>query len=168
MSNNLKELIDIVQFKLKVNQEEIAKRLGYSRGHLSTLIKSNDPSCIQKVKIEFADILQNHTEGNNSPQTDFTAETIRDLAKSSMALAEANKVLAEANRRLADNNTHLIQKVNSAAPKQNDAAAPVDLLKTASLLAQRFELNVKEVAIELGRILAEDLLARSGLGISHQ
>ena len=61
MSNTFKELIDLVQFKLNLTKDQVAIRIGYSRGHLNTAEKNNDKEggVYQSFVREFSNIIQN-------------------------------------------------------------------------------------------------------------
>lgn len=104
MSKTLDELVKIVQFKLKLNQEDIADRLGYSRGHLSKMIKNNDVDCIEKIKMEFPNELQiaanNDTKPNvatpeNAIPTTKNEESLHKLIDSNADLVITNKKLTD-------------------------------------------------------------------------
>lgn len=63
MSNKLKDIIDEIQFKLNLTQEQIANRVGYSRPYLTIAIKNGTEGKIyEKLKREFENVLQNSTK----------------------------------------------------------------------------------------------------------
>ena len=59
MSKALRDIIAEIQFRLKLTQEEIAERIGYSRPYLTNAIKNNSTGKIlDTINREFSEILQ--------------------------------------------------------------------------------------------------------------
>ncbi len=59
LANELKEIVSEIQFRLKLSQDEIAQRIGYSRPHLTKAINNNlGGKILETLKREFQDILQ--------------------------------------------------------------------------------------------------------------
>jgi len=187
MSNSLQELVDEIQFKLKCTQEDIAKRIGYSRPYLSNAIKKNTKGKIfEAIKREFAEILQNvskkeypiinenenHTNESivnyektqpGAPLEDYQA-TIRDLSRSIVVIAEANKIVAEGNKVLSDsnkllseNNSVLVTKFNLSNPPKISSILEPYLQKIILAGVGKFWTDESAGRQELGKILNDHL-----------
>ena len=88
-------------------------------------------------------------------KADYTAETIRDLARSGVVLAEANKSLA-------NNNTELIDMlkrgpVSSNSPQRISEFLEPYLRQVAAGLAKRFSIKESDLDVEIGSILTDSL-----------
>ena len=125
MSKTLDELVKIVQFKLKLNQEDIADRLGYSRGHLSKMIKNNDVDCIEKIKMEFPNELQIATKDDIKPDV-ATPENVE-----MKSLVQANKDLSAAvlilSTRINSNNNHQSEHAQACLERIAEQGAGLQL-----------------------------------------
>ena len=147
MSKTLDELVKIVQFKLKLNQEDIADRLGYSRGHLSKMIKNNDVDCIEKIKMEFPNELQIATKDDIKPDA-ATPENVE-----MKSLVQANKDLSAAvlilSTRINSNSNHQSEHAQACLERIAEQGAGLHLHwkdKAAGLkvLSNFLTENVKE------------------------
>ena len=58
MENELREILNKIQYSTGLTQEKIAQRIGYSRPHLTTAVRNNTKGKIlDTLKREFADVL---------------------------------------------------------------------------------------------------------------
>lgn len=160
MPNKLKDLIDIVQFRLKINQEDVAKRLGYSRGHLSSLIKSNDEATIKKMFIEFGDILER--DGAKSYPESAYLETIAELSRTGVNMSESNKDIsaasketALANRILAENQKELLYVVRALARPMTNGGKEIPLVSLSDPLREL--MSARGIVLQLWKSMDEGL-----------
>lgn len=99
MSNNLKEIVAEIQYKLNLSQEQIAERIGYSRPYLTNAIKNNTGGKIKdKIQREFKEILQivpRETKKADIKQKVVNSDQVSSTSAALMEIAKANKLLAE-------------------------------------------------------------------------
>lgn len=69
MSNSLSDLVEIIQFKKRLNKEEIAKSIGISRVHLSRQIPLNNQKIAKRLQEMYSDVLQKDTDGKGEKFT---------------------------------------------------------------------------------------------------
>jgi transcriptional regulator with XRE-family HTH domain len=126
------ELIDEIKSSTGLTQQEIAKKIGYSRSYLSQAKKGDSDKLYSALEKEFKGKLEN-----------LTNTELADLIKSNQILAEANKTLADAHLVISKNNEELISIAK--------AAFNLHILSSTSKGPKKAKGGVETAADELNR-----------------
>lgn len=91
-SNELRDLITLVEVKTGKNMEEIAKTIGYSRPHLSNALHGKQPSerIIDKMKLVYGELI------SGQPQTNVLESILKEnLSTTRVCLGVLAEILSK-------------------------------------------------------------------------
>lgn len=183
MSNELKDLIDEIQYRSKLTQKQIAEKVGYTREYLSQAVRNNTKGkIITMLRKEFKDVInvKPTQQPKAIPETkegtplekliNHNSDLIvahKDVAIANKATAEANRLsasttneLAIANRELAEANRELTimlkNSINSNGQNNQQNVADLYLNRIAEKGVPMWW-PTKEAGLQiLGKLLDED------------
>lgn len=146
LSNRLKEISKIIQAKKGWNLDELAKSIGYSRGHLTRLFKEEDTREIEKTLSEkYSDLLQNeiftlgfHLGKQKSPEESedsYRAKYIKKLEEENALLIE----LVKSNNEIIKTNLTLVLATVRTISVRQEATGGVALESLARLEKRKDE-----------------------------
>lgn len=95
MSNKISEIVDEIQFRHKLTQEQIAKRIGYSRPYFTDAVKKGtSKKLISALSKEFPETVQKDTYVSNVQIDPLISELVERLIRAEATSDVSSSLLA--------------------------------------------------------------------------
>jgi hypothetical protein len=137
MTNEIADILKKIQYSTDLTIGEIAKKIGYSREHLTKAKKSakGEEGILNALKVQFSDIIsQSVSRETPAPMAILSHEAIMKLIDSNKILAEANADIAAAHKQLAADQHAIMLKLNLISQPAQDPEVEILLHSVAELL----------------------------------
>jgi hypothetical protein len=164
MTNEIADILKKIQYSTDLTIGEIAKKIGYSREHLTKAKKSakGEEGILNALKVQFSDIIsQSVARETQQPMAIISHEAIMKLIDSNKVLAEANADIAAAHKQLAADQHAIMLKLNLIAQPVTDPGIEILLDSVARLLlevgAGKSWATVNDGQKELSRLISEKI-----------